>query len=39
VAYNIPEVVVRRRYERGRINVTQLYLSLCDTWIIYLELK
>ena len=37
--HNIPEDVVRRRYERGRINVTQLYLSLCDTWIIYLELK
>jgi predicted ABC-type ATPase len=27
--------VVRRRYERGRINLTQLYLPLCDTWIIY----
>lgn len=27
--------MIRRRYERGRINLTQLYLPLCDTWIIY----
>jgi predicted ABC-type ATPase len=33
--HNIPEDTVRRRYERGRINLTQLYLPLCDTWIIY----
>jgi predicted ABC-type ATPase len=33
--HNIPIDVVRRRYERGRINLTQLYLPLCDTWIIY----
>ncbi len=33
--HNIPEEVVRRRYERGRINLTQLYLPLCDTWIVY----
>mgnify|MGYP002777045608 CR=1 FL=1 len=33
--HNIPIDVVRRRYERGRVNLTQLYLSLCDTWIIY----
>ena len=32
--HNIPEDVVRRRYERGRINLMQLYLPLCDTWII-----
>ncbi len=32
---NIPEDVVRRRYERGRINLVQLYLPLCDTWVIY----
>ncbi|WP_013321006.1 zeta toxin family protein [Gloeothece verrucosa] len=33
--HNIPEEVVRRRYERGRSNLTQLYLPLCDTWIVY----
>lgn len=33
--HNIPEDVIRRRYERGRTNVIQLYLPLCDTWIIY----
>ena len=33
--HNIPESVIRRRYERGRINLTQLYLPLCDTWIVY----
>jgi predicted ABC-type ATPase len=33
--HHIPEDVVRRRYERGRINLTQLYLPLCDTWIVY----
>ncbi|MEA5534999.1 zeta toxin family protein [Crocosphaera sp. XPORK-15E] len=33
--HNIPVEVIRRRYERGRINLTQLYLPLCDTWIIY----
>ena len=32
--HNIPEDVVRRRYERGRNNLMQLYLPLCDTWII-----
>ncbi|MEC4818058.1 MAG: hypothetical protein SAK29_33030 [Scytonema sp. PMC 1069.18] len=33
--HNIPEEVIRRRYERGRRNLTKLYLTLCDTWIIY----
>lgn len=33
--HNIPEDVIRRRYERGRKNLTNLYLSLCDTWIVY----
>ena len=33
--HNIPEDVVRRRYKRGRINLMQLYLPLCDTWVIY----
>ncbi len=33
--HNIPEDVVRRRYERGRNNLMQLYLPLCHTWVIY----
>jgi predicted ABC-type ATPase len=33
--HNIPEDVVLRRYERGRNNLMQLYLPLCDTWVIY----
>ncbi len=33
--HNIPTEIIRRRYERGRTNLTQLYLPLCDTWIIY----
>ena len=33
--HNIPEDIIRRRYERGRRNLTDLYLPLCDTWIVY----
>jgi len=33
--HSIPEDVIRRRYERGRKNLSQLYLPLCDSWIIY----
>jgi predicted ABC-type ATPase len=33
--HNIPEDIIRRRYERGRKNLTDLYLPLCDTWIVY----
>jgi predicted ABC-type ATPase len=33
--HNIPAEVIRRRYERGRKNLTQLYLPLCDKWIVY----
>ncbi|MBD2292720.1 zeta toxin family protein [Anabaena sphaerica FACHB-251] len=33
--HNIPEDVIYRRYERGRKNLTDLYLPLCDTWIVY----
>jgi len=32
--HNIPEDIIRRRYERGRKNLIDLYLPLCDTWII-----
>jgi predicted ABC-type ATPase len=31
----IPEDVIRRRYERGRRNLIELYLPLCDRWIVY----
>ncbi len=33
--HNIPEDIIRRRYERGRRNLIDLYLPLCDTWIVY----
>lgn len=33
--HNIPEETIRRRYERGRINLIELYLPLCDSWMIY----
>jgi predicted ABC-type ATPase len=33
--HSIPEDVIRRRYDRGRKNLTSLYLPLCDTWIVY----
>ncbi|MEH2049272.1 zeta toxin family protein [Nostoc sp.] len=33
--HSIPEDVIRRRYQQGRINLISLYLSLCDRWIIY----
>jgi predicted ABC-type ATPase len=29
------EEIVRRRYERGRINLTSLYLPLADEWMIF----
>jgi len=33
--HSIPEDVIRRRYERGRVNLFSLYLPLCDGWMIY----
>ncbi|MHC5672562.1 zeta toxin family protein [Nostoc sp.] len=33
--HNIREDTIRRRYERGRSNLINLYLPICDTWIIY----
>lgn len=33
--HNIPENVIRRRYEKGLKNLIDFYLPLCDTWIIY----
>ncbi len=32
--HSIPEDVVRRRYERGRRNLLELYLPLCDSWLV-----
>ena len=33
--HNIPEDVIRRRYNRGRDNFFNLYSQLADYWIIY----
>lgn len=33
--HNIPEDVIRRRYTRGIKNLLELYIPLCDSWIIY----
>lgn len=33
--HSVPEDVIRRRYERGRRNLIELYLPLCDYWISY----
>lgn len=33
--HSIPEDVIRRRYDRGRRNLTSLYLPLCDRWMVY----
>lgn len=33
--HSIPEDAIRRRYERGCRNLIQLYLPLCDSWIVY----
>ncbi|MEY3870446.1 MAG: hypothetical protein RLZZ338_4340 [Cyanobacteriota bacterium] len=33
--HSIPEDVIRRRYDKGRKNLTSLYLPLCDTWKVY----
>ena len=31
----IPVDIIRRRYDRGRKNLVDLYLKLCDNWSIY----
>lgn len=33
--HNIPEDIIRRRYQRGRKNLINLYLPLCNRWIVY----
>ncbi len=33
--HNIPEDTIRRRYTRGIKNLLELYIPLCDSWVIY----
>lgn len=33
--HSIPEETIRRRYERGRKNLLELYLPLCDEWMAF----
>ncbi len=33
--HNIPENVIRRRYIGGIKNLFELYIPLCDNWVIY----
>lgn len=33
--HDIPEQVVRRRYQRGLVNLLKLYMPLVDNWVIY----
>lgn len=32
--HSIPKEVIRRRYERGRRNFVELYLPLCNEWMV-----
>jgi predicted ABC-type ATPase len=32
--HNIPRNVIERRYFRGIINLTDLYIPICDSWIV-----
>jgi predicted ABC-type ATPase len=33
--HDIPEEVVRRRYERGLKNLVELYLAITDNWMVF----
>ena len=33
--HNIPEDIIRRRYERGKRNFIELYSPIADYWIVY----
>ena len=33
--HNIPEDVIRRRYERGIKNLFELFIPMCDFWSIH----
>jgi predicted ABC-type ATPase len=32
--HNIPESVIVRRYHRGVFNLVNLYMPICDSWIV-----
>jgi predicted ABC-type ATPase len=32
--HNIPEDVITRRYYRGIFNLINLYMPICDSWIV-----
>jgi predicted ABC-type ATPase len=33
--HDIPETIIRRRYDRSLQNLRELYLPLCDSWLIF----
>ena len=33
--HNIPEVTIRRRYNTGLMNLSEIYLPICDYWMIF----
>lgn len=33
--HSIPEETIRRRYDRGRRNLVELYLPLADNWMVF----
>ena len=33
--HDIPQDIIRRRYQRGRNNLIDLYFPLSDYWIVY----
>ena len=33
--HSVSDDVIRRRYRRGLENLSQLYLSLADSWVVY----
>jgi predicted ABC-type ATPase len=33
--HNIPEDVIVRRYHRGIVNLFNLFMSVCDFWLVY----
>jgi predicted ABC-type ATPase len=32
--HNIPEDIIRRRYSRGILNLVNVFVSLCDYWLV-----
>lgn len=32
--HNIPEEIIERRYKRGIINLVNLYIPVCDNWLV-----